>query len=841
MNLNCQTKFLCLLSRSKVVLILSVFCLSTLASGYLEKSFASPAQTFAVINTNDSGAGSFRQALLDANANAGMDTIIFNIAPGGVQTIAVTSEILPVISDPVVIDATTQPGYVGSPLIELAGGGGSSSIGLGIVAGNTTVRGFVINNFGFNGIGISTNGGNRIEGNFIGTDISGTIARPNFGRGIQIVNSSNNVIGGTSPNARNLISGNSSTGIEVRGAGSNGENSNNVFQGNYIGTNIDGTAAIPNGGEGISIAGYNPYIANNNLIGGTSAGAGNLISGNYLDEINISGFLATGNIVQGNLIGTNAFGTQVITSSGNGIQISSAARNNIIGGTNNGAANVIAGSIFGSPGGGSGLLLQVGASGNVVQGNFIGTDTTGTVPLPNFRYGIEIKDEANNNTIGGVILGSPNIIAFNGQRGILLSSTAGNPLLTTGNAIRGNSIFFNGGLGIDFFPINGANQNDLCDVDTGVNNFQNYPVLASAVSNGANTNITGSLNSTANTAFTVDFYLNPTYDSSGFGEGKTYLGSANITTAGDCNSSFNVALPYPAAGNQFITATATDSNGNTSEFSQFVRATGTGVKANYDFDGDGRSDISVFRPANGTWYLNSSALGFTAVQFGISTDKITPVDFDGDGKTDIAVFRDGTWYWLNSSNGTVGGAQFGQAGDVPVPADYDGDGRSELAVYRSGTWYTLSLANNQVQTIQFGISTDKPVPADFDGDGKTDLAVYRDGIWYLLRSTDGFTALQFGIASDKPTVGDYDGDGKADLAVYRAGTWYVLGSTQGVSTVQFGIASDIPVAADYDGDGKTDIAVFRDGVWYILGSQQGVKIVQFGVSNDKPIPAAFVP
>lgn len=263
-------------------------------------------------------------------------------------------------------------------------------------------------------------------------------------------------------------------------------------------------------------------------------------------------------------------------------------------------------------------------------------------------------------------------------------------------------------------------------------------------------------------------------------------------------------------------------------------------RAAFDFDGDGRADQAVFRASESVWYLLRSNAGFSASQFGISSDAITPGDFDGDGRTDLSVYRNGTWYWLNSSNGTTGVRQFGQSGDIPVPADFTGDGRSELAIYRGGVWWTFDLAGNQSRAVQFGLASDKPVLGDFDGDARTDFGVYRDGVWYWLRSSDGgFAAVQFGLDSDIPTVGDYDGDGRADPAIYRSGAWHVLGSTRGHYTSQFGISSDVPVPADYDGDGKTDPAVYRDGVWWIQNSNQSAAAVRFGIAGDQPIPSAF--
>jgi uncharacterized delta-60 repeat protein len=267
-----------------------------------------------------------------------------------------------------------------------------------------------------------------------------------------------------------------------------------------------------------------------------------------------------------------------------------------------------------------------------------------------------------------------------------------------------------------------------------------------------------------------------------------------------------------------------------------------------DFDGDGKSDVAVFRPSDSGWYaLLSSNNSLHAQTFGLSTDRITPGDFDGDGKTDLAVYREGVWYILQSSDNAFRAQQFGISTDVPVPADYDGDGRTDIAVYRDGAWHILQSSNQAYRAQQFGLAGDKPVRGDYDGDGKADLAVFRptEGSWYVLQSLDGsFRAQQFGLSTDKPAQGDYDGDGRTDFAVYRpeSGTWYIQQTTAGFRAEQFGIENDDITPADYDGDGKTDIAVFRAGAWYIRQSSDNLfRAEQFGTGGDRAVPSAYLP
>ena len=617
------------------------------------------ALTLAVINTNNDGPGSLREAILNANAIAGLDTIVFNIPGAGAHVIN-PQTMLPEITDPLVIDGTTQPGYAGSPVIVLDGNGLSDASGLVIRAGGSTVRGLAIVRFG-NGIvlrdgdnnviqgnylgidpagsalgnnaginisssknfiggitaatrniisgnrfGISVAGNdNGVHGNFIGTNPAGTEAIPNVEQGvlIDIGPGTNNLIGGAAPGAGNLISGNQG-GILIIGSG-------NTVQGNLIGTDVTGTKPIRNstgiesrvpntligglaagdknvisgnirgvvfGGTGSKLQGnfigtdvtgtlplsnvVGVEASDGALIGGTVPGARNVISGNAINGPNgniklLSNNSGLGVTVQGNYIGTDVTGTRAIAPTTSGILIHGS--NNVIGGTAPGAGNVISGNVHGIH---VNSINLIPVSGTVIQGNLIGLNASGDGQLPNIIRGISISD-ASNTTVGGTQSGAANKIAFNGGPGVLVASG-------TGNAIRGNSIFSNASMGIDLSEIDfpdGVTANDLNDPDTGANNFQNFPVLTSIISVGSNTTIQGSLNSTPNTMFQIDFYTSSALDPSGHGEGAQFFNTTSVTADANGNAIINASFPVALGAGRVVTATATDPNGNTSEFS----------------------------------------------------------------------------------------------------------------------------------------------------------------------------------------------------------------------------------------------------------------------------------
>ena len=263
------------------------------------------------------------------------------------------------------------------------------------------------------------------------------------------------------------------------------------------------------------------------------------------------------------------------------------------------------------------------------------------------------------------------------------------------------------------------------------------------------------------------------------------------------------------------------------------------------------------------WYLDRSTLGLTAVKWGVSNDTPAPADYDGDGKTDISIWRENGFgdpnfsyfFILHSSDGTVQQEQFGRLGDEPLEAgDWDGDGKADPAVYRNGMaggqsfFFYRPSAQPGVDfvAIPWGVEGDKPIRGDFDGDGVLDAVVFRpsDNIWYIRQSSNGQVRYEWwGLASDRFVPADYDGDGKTDLAVFRNGIWYIRQSSDGQPVYQqFGLNTDALVPADYDGDGRADIAVFRDGGWYVLQSQSGtISYTQFGQSGDVAVPSVYTP
>ena len=324
------------------------------------------------------------------------------------------------------------------------------------------------------------------------------------------------------------------------------------------------------------------------------------------------------------------------------------------------------------------------------------------------------------------------------------------------------------------------------------------------------------------------------------------LGATHVDAAQNCaNTLMNAQL----TGQTPMSFCAYSQN----EISGYVGAHGSCLSplagCRFDFDGDARADLGVFRPLSGVWYLNQSTNGFAATQFGLNGDKPVSADYDGDGKSDIAVYRAGVWYRLRSATGTFEAIAFGLATDIPAPADFDGDGRADIAVFRpsTGYWYQL-LTSGGFAAVVHGTAGDVPMPADYDGDGKADVNVFRPatGTWYRLNSSTGsFYAVQFGQLGDKAVSGDFDGDGKADVAVYRPanGAWYMLFADNSFRATSFGLATDIPSPADFDGDGKTDVSVFRpsSGTWYRLNSLNGsFAAVQFGASTDLPVTSYYI-
>ena len=536
------------------------------------------ANTYTVTNTADSGANSLRQAITDANGNSGLDTIEFNINTSSDSGCTGTPKVctiqpataLPTITSPVLIDGYTQTdaspntmavGDDAKILIEIDANRAAGAVlkVSGSGATGSIIRGLAITNFA--GYGIQISGGAddvAITGNFIGTDAAGTSANsPPASIDIYVNGAGSSadgtVIGGTSPADRNIVAA-AGNGILMETA------TNCTIQGNYVGLDRSGEVALPVT-EAVVLRGTQFGLTSGCLVGGSATGAGNVIGGAMNVAITIT--KDTNDVVQGNLIGTDATGT-VSTSMG-GFGISFGGSGDQIGGTGDGEGNLISGN------GRSGIVFSSyyqTPDGVSIQGNLIGTDITGKLPLGNAWCGIDAAGTASDNAVGGTDPFAANVIAFNGANGVNANGSG-----ETGLAILGNSIYANGNLGISLagscqYAVGTPVGNDAGDVDTGANNLQNYPVLTTVTTGPKTTvHVSGTLNSVADSMFHIEFFANASCDAKGNGEGKIFIGSTDVMTTGN-DASFGPLDCTVPAERHVITATATDAGGNTSEFSE---------------------------------------------------------------------------------------------------------------------------------------------------------------------------------------------------------------------------------------------------------------------------------
>jgi hypothetical protein len=366
----------------------------------------------------------------------------------------------------------------------------------------------------------------------------------------------------------------------------------------------------------------------------------------------------------------------------------------------------------------------------------------------------------------------------------------------------------------------------------------------------------GQVNAPTNSSMRVrvDGNVVQTFNEPATAESSYTLRSVDLTAYAD-GGAHNITFEYnrPAGGNNSDNWTIDD---------VALNATCTNPPTSRgDYDRDGKTDLAIFRPSDGTWWISRSTLGVSVRQFAITGDTPVPGDYDGDGRGDVAVFRPATavdtpdYYILNSSTSTVSAVSWGLPGDIPVSGDFNGDTRTDFALWRpsNGQW-NIEYSSGGIAVNTFGQNGDIPMAMDTNGNGVSQIAVYRpsDGRWYIAREVPdpghNYDVTTYGAPTDKPVPADYDGDGKDDIAVFRpsTGTWYIVRSSNGTQRIEaFGQNGDIAVPGDYDGDGTDDIAVYRSGIWYInrssLPAATAVAVFSFGTGSDIPLPSRYVP
>ncbi len=500
--------------------------------------------TFQVTNASDADApGTLRRAILDANRTGGADRIEFGIPGEGTQTIRLGSP-LPEITDTVVIDGYTQSdqaNYYGKPLIELVGPS-SSGNAINVAGAASKLIGLAIN--GADGAGIRIGADDvTVTGCFVGAPPVGGSSNQNAGSGIVVASGRRVTIGGTQPGQLNVIAASGGPGIQVEAAAST-----TMIIGNMIGLDGSGQVGLPNA-VGILVNG-----ASFTRIGGTEPGQSNVISGNTGAAVQIQGD-ARFTRVQANRIGVSQDGLAVVAN-GSGVQVLGGS-STVIGGSNEGEGNQIGGNR------GPGVLVS-GVSGTLIQGNWIGTDAAGVRNLGNGAEGIRLEAGTRLTSVGGLVAGAANTIAFNAGAGVSVvgDTTQSNPILS-------NAIFANRGLGIDLGG-NGVTPNSGTGTGAGPNALQPYPVITKAATAGGRTLVQGSFSGVPNTTYRIQYFASATANASGFGEGQRLVGQQDLTTNSLGSGRINVVLETPTGVGEVLSTTVTTlptDTGNTSEFS----------------------------------------------------------------------------------------------------------------------------------------------------------------------------------------------------------------------------------------------------------------------------------
>lgn len=888
---------------------INVFFLALMASILLGLTGSEvKAATLTVTNTNNSGPGSLRQAILSANGTSLSDSITFTIGSGSVQILPTSP--LPPIVQPTIIDGSTQPGYGGSPLIEISGSSaGNNAQGLYITgsASGSIIKGLVINRFSAQGIFIDTSNV-TLKNNYIGTTVSGTASAGNGGDGIAIfsgttlASANNNTVGGVTALDRNLVSGNKGNGVGIT-AQVGGNANNNTLIGNYVGTDISGTGSIPNTGDGILInhadAG-GPASAQNNTVGGSTnttpngscTGACNLVSGNGANGIGLWHSGVSGSIVNGNYVGTNLNGTSPIANGNIGIEVNETP-NNTVGGATPESRNIFSGN------GGAGVFLTgAAATGNVIQGNYIGTNANGSASVENQKMGIGIGSSpgalgANRDTIGGsqgissggACTGACNLISGNHDNGIFIVGTE-----SYGHIIKGNFIGLSAsgtsgignrldGVGLLSTQNNTVGGSEVADRNVISSNGDNGIIIVGASSTGnvvkgnyigkdSYGNSSGNQNSgiAVSSATDNEFLLNEIAFNGLLGIDLDNNGSPNKNDQGDIDNGANHLQNFPIIYSAKTTNGITKIGGqyntrpNSSSRLEFFSSDGCNAGVPNDY-GEGQNylgyiDVTVDQFGNSSYGFTSPVTVpgnkyVTATATSSDTSEFSECKLVNTAKP--ALTNGATWFQKN--NLVTGPADHTFNYGFPsffLMCAWDGSqpGVKLPTIFTNGQWFMRASYTTGTADLSFnyGNGSDRPICADWNGDGiETPGVVSRDGTWNLRNANSSGAPdagkFQYGPDNAMPLAGDWNGDGVDTVGmVVNNNQFYLRNSNSSGSAdagvISYGHTPGYAIVGDWDGDGDDTIgSVSIGGTWSLRNSNSpGASDSQFQFGFPGTIP-----